>query len=85
MEQIPDHPDIRKAENDGWGPEDDGLDDAIDYLEDAIDSINTAITRLDEAESEFYSNGKKVDLFIEQKRLADISDLIMKEIKKYRL
>jgi hypothetical protein len=85
MEQIPDHPDIRKAENDGWGPEDDGLDDAIEYLEDVDQSICDALTSLEEAEVEFASHG--VEIFMDDviARLTTISMQIRNEISKYKL
>ena len=84
MEQIPDAPWIREAENDGWGPEDDGLDEAIDYLEDAIDEIVAAITSIEEANNEFYEHDDSNGL-VETAKLDEVIDEIRNVISKYRL
>ena len=85
MEQIPDAPYIREAENDGWGPEDDGLDDAIEYLEDADESIDTAMTRLEEAEAEFSDHGEDIDMADLIVKLTSIGLEIRRIKRNYRL
>ena len=85
MNQIPDDPRIREAENNGWGPEDDGLDDAIMYLTSAVNTLNAALTLVEEAESEFASHGENVILRDEMKAICDAGNSILFVISKYKL